>query len=122
MSLDHENFAERRGLLAAQIARQRGELAEAYRNLEQPIHYAEYGMRGFGFLRKNPWVFAAAPAVVSVASTLLGLRKKKSSKPAPSWRQSMENRPGGMGKHIVKLGQHGWRLFQLYRRIRSYFP
>jgi hypothetical protein len=122
MSLDHENFAERRGLLAAQIARQRGELAEAYRNLEQPIHYAEYGMRGFGFLRKNPWVFAAAPAVVSVASTLLGLRKKKSSRPAPIQRQSMENRPGGFGKHIVKLGRHGWRLFQLYRRVRSYFP
>ena len=55
MSLRHEDFSERRGLLSAEIARQRGELAEAYRNLEKPIHYAEYGLRGFGFLRKNPW-------------------------------------------------------------------
>ena len=60
MSQDHENFAERRGILSAQIARQRGELAEAYRNIEKPIHYAEYGMRGFGFLRKNPWVFVTS--------------------------------------------------------------
>jgi hypothetical protein len=122
MSLDHENFAERRGLLAAQIARQRGELAEAYRNLEKPIHYAEYGMRGFGFLRKNPWVFVAVPAVFNLTSTLLGLKKKKSLKPAPSRRQSLENKPGGWKKHVVTLGQNGWRLYQLYRRIRTYLP
>ena len=122
MSIDHENFAERRGLLAAQIARQRGELAEAYRNIEKPIHYAEYGMRGFGFLRKNSWVFVAAPAVVSITSTLLGLRKGKSSKPAPRQRQSIENRPKGWKKHVVTWGGHGWRLFKLYRRVRRYFP
>ena len=122
MSLDHENFAERRGILAAQIARQRGELAEAYRNLEKPIHYAEYGMRGFGFLRQNPWIFAAVPAVISVASTLFGLRNKKSSQPKASLRERFVDRPKGFGKHVVKLGQHGWKLFQLYRRVRTYFP
>jgi hypothetical protein len=122
MSLPHENFAERRGLLAAQIARQRGELAEAYRNLEKPIHYAEYGMRGFGFLRQNPWVFVAVPAVVKLASTFLGLKQKKSAKPAPSPRQRAENRPKGWKKHVVTAGRNGWRLFQLYRRLRSYLP
>src|SRR5476649_2886308 len=104
MSRPGENFAERRGLLAAQIARQRGELAEAYRNIEKPIHYAEYGMRGFGFVRKNPWIFAAAPAVVSIASTLVGLKQKKSSKPAPRQRQTTESRPKGILGHAVKLG------------------
>jgi len=121
MSLDHENFAERRGLLAAQIARQRGELADAYRNLEKPIHYAEYGMRGFGFLRQNPWVFVAAPALVKLATTLFGLKTQK-SKPSPSQRRSIETKPKGWKKHVVTLGRNGWRLFQLYRRIRTYLP
>jgi hypothetical protein len=122
MSLDHENFAERRGLLAAQIARQRGELAEAYRNLEKPILYTEYGLRGFGFLRQNPWLFVAAPAVIKLASTLIGLKTKKSSTPSTSQRQGIENRPKGIVGHAVKLGGHGWRLFKLYRRVRAYFP
>lgn len=122
MSPSHENLAERRGLLAAQIARQRGELAEAYRNLEKPIHYAEYGMRGFGFIRQNPWVFVAVPAVVKLASTLLGVKQKKSSQPAPRPRQRAENRPKGWKKHVVTVGRNGWRLFQLYRRLRTYLP
>jgi len=122
MSLPRENFAERRGLLAAQIARQRAELAEAYGNLEKPLHYAEYGLRGFGFLRKNPWIFAAAPAVVSIASTLVGLKQKKSPKPSPSLRQSIEKHPKGWKKHAVTVGRNGWRLYKLYRRIRTYLP
>jgi len=121
MSETYEDFEQRRRLLIADIARQRGELAEAYRNIEKPIRYAEYGLRGFGFLRQNPWVFAAVPAVFSVGSTLLGLRQKK-AKPAPSRRESVEDRPKGLTKHIVKLGQNGWKLFQFYRRIRSYLP
>jgi hypothetical protein len=118
----YDDFEDRRRHLIAEIARQRGELAEAYRNLEKPIHYAEYGLRGFGFLRKNPWVFAAAPAVVSVTSTLFGLRKKKFSKPAPRQRQSIEARPKSFMGHAAKWGGHGWRLYKLYRRLRHYLP
>jgi hypothetical protein len=118
----YEDWAERRRHLIAQIARQRGELADAYRNLEKPIHYAEYGLRGFGFIRKNPWVFAAAPAVFSIASTLFGLKKQKPSKPEPSPRKSIENKPKGLTGHLVKLGGHGWRLYKLYRRVRTYLP
>ena len=121
MSETDPDFAERRRHLIAEIARQRGELAEAYRNLEKPIHYAEYGIRGFGFLRQNPWVFAAVPAVFSIGSTLFGLRQKK-AKPSLSQRQVTEKQPRGFTGHVVKLGQHGWRLFQLYRRIRAYLP
>jgi len=117
-----EDFAERRRHLAAEIARQRGDLAEAYRNLEKPIHYAEYGLRGFGFLRKNPWVFVAAPAAVKLVSTLLGLKNQKSPKPAPRQRQGIEDRPKGWKKHVVTWGGHGWRLFKLYRRVRTYLP
>jgi hypothetical protein len=117
-----ESIFERRTNLALQIARQRGELAEAYRAIAKPIHYAEYGMRGFGFLRKNSWVIPAVPAVLSIASTLWGLKKKISAKPSPRQRQSIESRPKGIVGHAAKWGGHGWRLFKLYRRVRRYFP
>jgi len=121
MSLSRESLDERRDLLTAQIARQRGELAQAYLNLEKPIHYAEYGLRGVGFLRSNPWIFLAVPALVSTASTLLGLQKKKPATPAPVERPA-ENRPKGWTHHVKTWGGHGWRLYKLYRRIRPYFP
>src|SRR5476649_2780472 len=118
MSRPGENFAERRGLLAAQIARQRGELAQAYRNLEKPIHYAEYGMRGFGFLRKNPWVLTVVPAAFSLTSTVIGLVRNKPAKAAPRQRQSLEREPKGWKKHAVTWGGRGWKLFKFYRRVR----
>jgi len=114
------DFATRREQLAMEIARQRGELAQAYRNLEKPIHYAEFGMRGFGFIRQNPWIFAAAPALVSILSSLFGLRKKKSSKSAPSQEQNIHaEKPKGRIK--VWTGR-AWELYQLYRRVRSFLP
>jgi len=117
------NLAERRAILTAQIAHQRSELGDAYRNLEKPIHYVEYGMRGFGFLRKNTWVFLAVPAVFSVASSLLGFRKRKPARPSFGQRQSMdlERRPKSLGGHVLRLGGFGWKLFQFYRRVRPFF-
>ncbi|MCE0483394.1 MAG: YqjK-like family protein [Methylacidiphilales bacterium] len=112
-----EDFSVRRARLIAQIAQQRGELAAAYQNLERPIHYAEYGMRGFGFLRQNPWIFMAVPAVVSIAGTLLGSRKGKgktaTAVAAPVQQQKQ--------KPLRKWAGYAWELFQLYRRVRPYF-
>jgi hypothetical protein len=125
MSYPHEPFADRRERLAGEIARQRRELAYAYTNLAKPIHYAEYGLRGFGFLRKNTWVFTVVPAVLSIGSTLLGLRKLKSSGPklSPRQIQKMESRaPKSLMGHAVKWGGHGMKLFRLYRRIRRFIP
>jgi hypothetical protein len=124
MNLPDENITERRVRLAGEIARQRTDLGKAYRNLEKPIHYAEYGLRGFGFLRKNSWVIAAVPAVFSIASTLIGLRKQtKALKLSPRQQQKIEAeaRPKGLLGHVLKVGGHGWRLFKLYRRIRPFF-
>jgi hypothetical protein len=124
MNLPDESITERRVRLAGEIARQRTDLGRAYRNLEKPIHYAEYGLRGFGFLRKNSWVIAAVPATVSIVSTLIGLRKQsKALKLSPRQRQKIESeaRPKGLLGHVLKVGGHGWRLFKLYRRVRPFF-
>ena len=120
--LAENDFAARRELLAAEIARQRRELAHAYANLEKPIHYAEYGLRGFGFLRANPWIFAAVPAAFSIFSMMFSMGKKQSPKPAAPPRQITESRMKGMQQAIVTWGGHGWRLYQLYRRVRHLFP
>jgi len=123
MSLDHQNYSERRGVLVAQIARQRGELAEAYRNLEKPIRYTEYSMKGFGFLRQNPWVLTLIPAALSISSTLFGLVRNKPAQAAPRKKQvTDERRPKGFVGHATRWGKRGWKLFQLYRRVRKFLP
>lgn len=119
---EEEDFAARRAHLAAQIARQRGELAEAYLKLEKPIRYTEYGMRGFGLLRQNPWIIAAVPAVFSLISSGFGWKKSKSS-PSPANPPSTARSKLARAKHVVATGvHHGWRLYQLYRRVRTYLP
>jgi hypothetical protein len=121
MNFSNESFASRRERLALEIERQRTELAFAYRNLEKPIHYAEYGLRSFGFLRKNTWVFTAVPAVFSITSTLFGLKKIVSLKAEPRQRKNMERPVKGFSGHALKWAGHGWRLFRLYRRVRPFF-
>lgn len=129
MSEPGESLEERRKFLSGQIARQRAELATAYRNLEKPIHYAEYGMRGLGFFRKNAWIFVAAPTVLNIATTLFGLsRKKKKAKVTAPGRQQIplsaeaEARSKNWKDLAVTLGRNGVRLWQLYKRIRPYIP
>src|SRR5471030_1533696 len=100
MSSSENDFITHRAQIVAEIARQRGELAAAYRDLEKPIRYTEYGMRGFGFLRSNPWIFVAVPAVFSVASNLLGLGRKPSSRPAHGRTPKIENEPKGLKKTL----------------------
>lgn len=123
--IEEEDFVVRRDKLAAQIARQRTQLASAYQDLEKPIRYTEYGMKGFGFLRQNPWIVAAAPAIFSLVSSALGWRKKK---PAPAQSQSSSISPTA-GKKISRLGQaaltgveQALRVYNLYRRVRSLIP
>ena len=111
-----EDFATRREQLATETARQRGQLAHAYRELEKPIRYAEYGMRGIGFLRSNPWIFIAVPGAFSLLTNLLGLRKKKAPEPARA-HHSGEKLKGVKGA-IVTGAKYAWQAYQLYRRVR----
>ena len=119
-----EAFEIRRSRLAGQIARQRGELAQAYLQLEKPIRYTEYGMRGFGFIRQNPWVVAAVPLIFNFAGSLFGSKKGKSS-PSSHSASSASNTGGKLGKakQVVSTGvRYGWQLYQLYRRVRTLIP
>jgi hypothetical protein len=117
-----EDFVARREQLAAQIDRQRSQLAAAYNDLEKPIRYAEYGMRGFGFLRQNPWVIAAVPAVFSLISSAIGFKKQK--KASPSSEQYSKPKGGlNRARQVIASGvNNGWQLYQLYRRVRSFLP
>jgi hypothetical protein len=125
---EDESMDQRRARLAAEIARQRGEFASAYQNLSKPIHYAENAMRGFGFLRQNPWIITTVPAAFSIVSTLLGLRKGKSSpKRKLSLRErreleEVERKPRTVVGHVAKWGGRGLKLFKLYRRVRHFLP
>jgi len=120
LSSPQDNFESRRELLAAQIAQQRVELAQAYRRLEKPFHYAEYGLRGAGFIRNNPWIWVAAPALFSFLLTNFGQKKKKS--PQSDQRQSITSEPKGIKEHAVVWGGRAWQLYQLYRRVRHLLP
>ena len=130
MNPEGESMDQRRARLAAEIARQRGEFAVAYQNLSRPIHYAENAMRGFGFLRQNPWIITTVPAVFSIASTLMGLRKEKTAPKARSKLslrerrelEELERKPRSLLGHAVKWGGHGWKLFKTYRRLRRFIP
>lgn len=107
-------YEERRAQLAIMIARQRGELASAYRDLAKPLHYVEKGMNGLSFLRNNPWIFAAAPAAFSLISSFFGRKKSR------SYREPAEAPP--KRSVIGKVVNGGVQLFQLYRRVRPFFP
>ena len=130
MSYPGETLAEKQHRLAADIARQRGQLADAYRDIAKPILYTEYALRGFGFLRQNPWVLTIGPATFSIVSTVIGLirnKPAKSDRRKSKWFAREEEREAGretkglMG-HAMKWGGHGWKIFRLYRRFRKYLP
>ncbi len=124
MNFSGESMDQRRAQLAATIARQRSELAEAYHNLYKPIQYTETGLRGFNFLRQNSWLFIAVPSTLKIVSLLFSLRGGKTPKPARARHQAQrmdERPPKGFLGHAAKWGRHGWRAFQFYRRMRRYF-
>ncbi len=124
MSEPGESMDQRRARLAAAIARQRGELTDAYRNLAKPIQYTEYGIRGFGFLRDNPWILTVIPAAVSITSSIVGIIRNQPAKAAPRQRQSIardvERGRKDWKKHAITWGGRGWKLFKFYRRFRHY--
>jgi malate synthase len=134
---EEEDFITRRDSLAREISRQRGELAQAYRQLEKPIRYTEYGMKGFAFIRQNQWVLTVAPAlmgsipsIINLVSSAFGWRKKKKAvlvqhvSPAPSQGASptTAKKLSRVSQALMSGAEQGVRAYNLYRRIRSLIP
>jgi hypothetical protein len=130
-----ESLAARQARLAHEIARQRGELHVAYKNLGKPLQYTEYAMRGYGILRENPWILTIIPAASSLVSLGVGLLRKPRVK-AKGFRKGKlfsraaerdverdveEGAKLGLGALALKWGGRGWKLFRLYGRLRKYF-
>lgn len=130
MSSATESLAEKQRRLAADIARQRTALAGAYRDIAKPILYTEYGLRGFGFLRQNPWLLTIIPATFSTTTSVITLVRTLTAKPAPrkpklfgrKAEREARRAKATITDHAMKWGGRGWRLFKIYRRVRKYFP
>lgn len=128
MKLSHDLF-HRRQVLIAQIESQRLELAQAYRQLEKPIHYGEQALKGFGFLRRNPWIAMAAPGATSLLFSGLGLLMRRGKRPVkeePVSREriieALRHEETKVKKPMRKYLGYAIKAFQLYRRFRPLIP
>jgi hypothetical protein len=130
-----QEYTERRVQLARQIAGQRRELAEAYRDLGKPIFYAQSGIKGVQMVRENAWLIALAPSVIGIVSGLLGLRKKDApkrglfdiwKKKAGASEEEAAEIASGARRHarplLRRLIGHGVTAFKIYRRVRPFIP
>jgi hypothetical protein len=125
------DLLHRRQVLVAQIDSQRMELAQAYRQLEKPIHYGEQALKGFGFLRRNPWIAMAAPGVTSLLFSGLGWLMRR-GKPAarqsePVSREKIIEALRAEEAKTKKKPVRKWigyaiKGFQLYRKYRPLIP
>jgi len=138
MSADHETLAEKQRRLAGDIARQRTQLASAYRDIAKPVLYTEYGLRGMGFLRSNPWILTIVPASLSTTTSIIAIVKTlMGAKTAPKkakWFGKAERtaereaaREIKRGKrsltdNLLHWGGHGWKAYKIYRRVRKFLP
>ena len=138
MSADNETLAEKQRRLAGDIARQRTQLAGAYRDIAKPILYTEYGLRGMGFLRSNPWILTIIPASLSTTTSVLAIiRAFTTGKALPKkakWfggagrdaerevERDVKRGKKTIAENLIKWGRHGVKAFSIYRRVRKFFP
>ena len=134
MSAENESPSQKRARLTAEIARQRTQLATAYRDIAKPVLYTEYGLRGMGFLRQNPWVLTIIPAGLSTTTSAIAIFRYffpgKAEPKKTRWLEQAEKKALREGKrakktfadHAMKWGGHGWKAFRLYRRFRKFLP
>jgi hypothetical protein len=133
MSDPVESADQRRAHLIAEIARQRGEFSVAYRNIGKPIQYFEYGMRGFGFLRQNPWVLSVVPAVFTISSAIVGMTRAPKAEPKLSMIEKLKRATTAKRAekverkaeksllgHAFHWGGRGLKLYRLYKKVRKF--
>lgn len=124
------HLSERKKHLSEQIGRERTDLAVAYRGLIKPFQYTETGIAGLKVLRKNGWMIALAPAVVRLGfsffgwekkgkPTLLGRLRRQAARPPEDLEEEAVAR---VKKPLARWGKRAWSLFQVYRKVRPFFP
>ncbi len=64
--------------------------------MAKPILYTEYGLRGFGFLRQNPWILTVVPAAFSTTTSVLTIIRALTGKSEPK-----KNRSGSAAKNAT---------------------
>ena len=127
-----ESIDQRRARLTADIARQRGDLGTAYRNLHKPIEMGESGLRVLGFMRQNAWMFNAVSTSITAVTFLFGVRDMISGKSAAKAAATKERkaverdlerkRSKSLVDHALHWGGHGWRVYKIYNRVKKYLP
>jgi hypothetical protein len=130
MSVAKPTLSEKREKLSEQIARQRVELAVAYRGLIKPFQYTETGIAAVKTLRKNGWLLALAPSAVSLVFSFFGWEKKgkpgllgrlrRKSKNADA--DDEEEIAAKVKKPMSRWARRAWGAFQVYRRVRPFIP
>jgi len=117
------NRDERRADFTNLIARQRHELGAAYANLAQPLHYAELGLRGFGFIRQFPWIVVLAPTLLSAVFSSLGFLLRR-GEPAKLSRKELREIEEGIRRPrstaMIWVGR-GLKLLQFAFKLRRLF-
>jgi hypothetical protein len=132
MKVSHDLFLRRQTLIA-QIESQRMELNQAYRQMEKPIHYGEQALKGFGFLRRNPWIAMAAPGVTSLLFSGLGMLLRRGKPTVTHERPTHdeiiaalkaegEEMKAKSKKPLRKYLGYAVKAFQLYRKFRPLIP
>jgi hypothetical protein len=136
MTLSKAGLATRREHLAKLMARQRADLAEAYRDLGRPLKYTQVGIKGLQAVKENAWIIGVAPTVVGLLFTLFGL--KKADKTRSKWfpfsfgkkkRAAVEEAGEAEGEVsrrarplLTRLLRHGISAFKVYRKVRPFIP
>lgn len=132
------SLAERRQELSQKIARERQELGRAYNDLATPFHYTDTALAGVRVVRKNGWLIALAPSVVSLAFSFFGWEKKSKPSLFGLLKSKITGKPmaaasalteakkaeavARLKKPLHRVAGHAWSLFQIYRKIRPFFP
>ncbi len=128
---DHENRLDRRRRLMEQAHQQRIELGHAFQGLAKPLQYTQTTIVGLQALKQYAWLIALAPTTVKLGFSLFGWKKNEQAKGVLNLfrkggkkeaEKAAEREATLAKKGLSRYLHHGWSLFQLYRKVRPFFP
>ena len=121
MSNPVESLEARRARLVSKIAFQRSAFKQVFADLYQPIHVGEQACKGFGFLRRNSWIFSAIRILLQGISFVRSLRQDYSKSPMLNKELSRFERQKTASlissTILLKWALRAWQAYRLYRRL-----